>query len=111
MAILTDNVIRQDFRESRVNKQSQTATKVNSKNRPNNEHQEKLTLPEIIEHLDYMVKETKIKYSVDEQDNGFIIKVMDKKTDKLIKEIPSHDIQVLRKHFKNHMGVLFNELI
>ncbi len=111
MAIITDSVIRQDFREGKTVKKSQSATKVQSENRQKIDQHEKLTLPEIKLHLDDILKETKIKYTLDEQENGFIIKVMDKKTDKLIKEIPSHEIQVLRKHFKNHLGVLFNELI
>lgn len=111
MAITIDNVMRQQLRESRVINQHHAAPKVESEKIDNNQQNEMLTLPEIKLHLDDILKETEIKYTLDEHDNGFIIKVMDKKTDKIIKEIPSHDIQVLRKHFKNHLGVLFNELI
>jgi len=73
--------------------------------------QEKATIPEIKEHLDSILKETRITYKIDEDDSSFIIKVMDIKTDKVIKEIPSHDIQVLRKHFKEQLGIIFDELI
>lgn len=107
MTTITPNVVRQELRESKVltdNTARVHTDKISKK-------EEILTLPEIRFHIDEILKETQLKYSIDEQDNGFIIKVMDKKTDKLIKEIPSHDIQVLRKHFKTHMGVLFNELI
>lgn len=107
MTTVTTNVIRENIRESKViNIQ---APKVQAEKKLNNE--EILTLPEIKFHLDDILRQTKLKYSVDVQENDFIIKVMDKKTDKIIKEIPSHDIQVLRKHFRAHMGVLFNELI
>ena len=107
MTTVTTNVIRQELRERKViNTQ---ASIVQAEKRQKKE--EILTLPEIKFHLDDILKETEIKYSIDEQENNFIIKVMDKKTDKLIKEIPSHDLQVLRKHFRTHMGVLFNELI
>ncbi len=107
MTTVTTNVIRQELRESKViNRQ---ATKVQAEKKQTKE--EILTLPEIKFHLDDILKQTTLKYSVDETENDFIIKVMDKKTDKLIKEIPSHDIQVLRRHFRAHMGVLFNELI
>jgi len=110
MTTITQNVIRQELRESsRVTAQSQEATRVLAKNRQTSE--DVLTLPEIKLHLDDILKETQIKYTLNENDSGFIIKVMDKKTDEVIKEIPSHDIQVLRKHFRTHIGVLFNELI
>ncbi|QEN05754.1 hypothetical protein EW093_13920 [Thiospirochaeta perfilievii] len=107
MTVITENVIRQDLRESNV--RNEKTANVQAKTKISNE--DVLTLPEVKIQLTDILKETKLKYSVDEQDNGFIIKVMDKKTDKIIKEIPSHDIQVLRKHFRTHMGVLFNELI
>lgn len=109
MTITQDSVIRNEFRESIVTQQSHNTPKVKTEKRQKEE--ELLTLPEIKLHLDDILKETQIKYSIDESDDSFIIKVMDKKTDKLIKEIPSHDMQVLRKHFRTHMGVLFNELI
>ena len=112
MTTSISSTVRNNIRESRVTLNRGTKLPVNTENLKKSEDKiEKLTLPEIKDHLDYMLKETKIKYSIDEQDNGFIIKVMDKKTDKLIKEIPSHEIQVLRKHFKNNIGMLFNELI
>ena len=109
MTNITNSVMSQELRKSRVTIQSQVAPKVQSEKRQVDE--DVLTLPEIKMHLDDILKETEIKYSLDEQDSGFIIKVMDKKTDEIIKEIPSHDIQVLRKHFRTHIGVLFNELI
>lgn len=109
MTTITQNVIRQELRKSSVTTQSHKAPIDSTKKRQIQE--DVLTLPEIKNHLDDILKETQIKYTLDEQDNGFIIKVMDKKTDELIKEIPSHDIQVLRKHFRTHIGVLFNELI
>ncbi len=107
MTTIIDNVVRQELRESNPSIKKTATTRVV----PKKVNEDELTLPEIELHLDDILKETKIKYSVDEQDNGFVIKVMDKKTDKLIKEIPSHDMQVLRKHLRNHLGVLFNELI
>ncbi|MGL1894090.1 MAG: flagellar protein FlaG [Spirochaetaceae bacterium] len=109
MTTITESVVRQELRESRVSlQQKQNAAKVQPEKV---KREETLTLPEIKIHLNDILKETQIKYTIDENDNGFIIKVMDKKTDKLIKEIPSHEIQVLREHFRTHMGVLFDELI
>ncbi len=107
MTTITNNVVRQEFRESNVNLTH--APRVDKE--PEIKKEELLTLPEIKFHLDDILKETQIKYSIDEHDNGYIIKVLDKKTDEIIKEIPSHDLQVLRKHFKTYLGVLFNELI
>lgn len=106
---ITNNIVGQELRESIVSVQKNEPAKVLHKEKKYED--EAITLPEIKMHLDDILKETQIKYSIDDQDNGFIIKVMDKKTDKLIKEIPSHDIQVLRKHFRNHFGILFDELI
>ncbi len=110
MAINVSSLTEQSFRESTTTISQSSNKKVLQQEKSNKQH-ESLTLPEIKGHLDEILKETKITYSVDEKETGFIIKVMDKKTDKIIREIPSRDMQVLKKHFKDHLGVLFNELI
>ncbi len=111
MAINIAPLTEHGFRESTDSKKSQSPKIIKLQQEKSKQQEERLTLPEIKDHLDEILKETKITYSVDEKDTGFIIKVMDKKTDKIIQEIPSKDIQVLRKHYKDHLGVLFNELI
>lgn len=97
-------------RKEPVNQQaSQKVTTEESAKRA--EKKEQITRDTIEPYLNDIVKETTLKYSIDEQNDHFIIKVMDKKTDKIIKEIPSHELQVLRKNFEEQIGVLFDELI
>ncbi|HZK19577.1 MAG TPA: flagellar protein FlaG [Treponemataceae bacterium] len=52
----------------------------------------------------------KITFSVDERLNDVIIKVVDPNTNKVIKEIPSEEIQNLKIHIKETFGFLVDEL-
>lgn len=52
----------------------------------------------------------KIQFSVNDRLGDVIIKVVDPYTDKVIKEIPTEEIQKLRAHMKETFGFLVNEL-
>ncbi|OJF77577.1 MAG: hypothetical protein BKP49_00930 [Treponema sp. CETP13] len=52
----------------------------------------------------------KIQFSVNDRLGDVIIKVVDPYTDKVIKEIPTEEIQKLRIHMKETFGFLVNEL-
>ncbi len=54
---------------------------------------------------------TKLRFNVNEQLGKVIVKVVDPNTDKVIKEIPSEDLQQLQLHLKESMGFLFDQKI
>jgi flagellar protein FlaG len=53
----------------------------------------------------------KLQFVVDHGSNQVIIKVIDKETDKVIKELPPEELQRLHRHLKEAIGLLFNEMV
>jgi flagellar protein FlaG len=53
----------------------------------------------------------KLRFSVNEEINRVVVKVLDANTDKLIKEIPPAEIQRLIARIKETIGLLFDEQI
>jgi flagellar protein FlaG len=53
----------------------------------------------------------KLRFSVNEEINRVVVKVLDARTDKLIKEIPPAEIQRLIARIKETIGLLFDEQI
>ena len=51
----------------------------------------------------------KVKLSVNRDINRVIIKIVDRDTDKVIKEIPCKELQQLAIHLKKAIGILFDE--
>jgi len=52
----------------------------------------------------------KIRFTVNDRLGDVIIKVVDSDTDKVIKEIPSEEVQQLKIHMKETFGFLVNEM-
>ncbi|MBQ0166092.1 MAG: flagellar protein FlaG [Treponema sp.] len=53
----------------------------------------------------------KVKFNVNEELDRVVIKVIDPSTDKVIKEIPSAEIQEMQVRIKDALGFLFDEKI
>lgn len=53
----------------------------------------------------------KISFNVNEELGEVVVKVIDPSTDKVIKEIPSAEIQQLQLRIKQTLGLLFDEMI
>lgn len=53
----------------------------------------------------------KLSYSINHESDEIVVKVIDKETDKVIKEIPSEDIQRLHARIREMIGILFDEQI
>jgi len=53
----------------------------------------------------------RLRFSVNQEINRVVVKVVDAKTDKLIKEIPPAEIQRLIARIKETIGLLFDEQI
>jgi len=52
----------------------------------------------------------KLQFVVDHHSNEVIVKVIDKETDKVIKELPPEELQRLHRNLKEAMGLLFDEM-
>jgi len=53
----------------------------------------------------------KLQFVVDHHSNEVIVKVIDKETDKVIKELPPEELQRLHKNLKEAIGLLFDEMV
>ncbi len=53
----------------------------------------------------------KVKFNVNEELDRVVIKVIDPSTDKVIKEIPSAEVQEMQIRIKDALGFLFDEKI
>jgi flagellar protein FlaG len=64
-----------------------------------------------LQKLSDMVMGPKLQFRVNQELGSIVINVVDPNTDKVIKEIPSEDMQKLKVRMKKAIGMLFNELI
>jgi len=53
----------------------------------------------------------KLQFVVDRSSNEIIVKVIDKDTDKVLKEIPPEELQRLHENLKEAIGLLFDEMV
>jgi len=53
----------------------------------------------------------KLQFVVDHRSNEVIVKVIDKETDKVIREIPPEELQRLYRNLKEAIGLLFDEMV
>jgi flagellar protein FlaG len=53
----------------------------------------------------------RLKFSINRELNQVVVKVIDRETDKVIKEIPHEGLQRLHMRLKEAMGLLFDEEI
>ena len=56
-------------------------------------------------------KSTRFSYQITDELNRFIVKIIDKKTDKVIRQIPSEELQKLHDNLKEALGILFDQEI
>lgn len=53
----------------------------------------------------------KLQFVVDQNSNQVIVKVIDKDTDKVIRELPPEELQRLHRNLKEAIGLLFDEMV
>lgn len=75
------------------------------------EHQKEMT--EILQNLEknLVLFNRRCEIRIDKSINRLIIKIIDKETDKVIKEIPPEEIQHLIANLKTMSGLLFDQSI
>ena len=61
--------------------------------------------------LERLVFNRKLQFVVDHNSNQVIVKVIDKETDKVIKELPPEELQRLHRNLKENIGFLFDERV
>ena len=65
----------------------------------------------IKEVLDRVIKNTRYSYSINEQIDQFVVQIIDKDTDNVIKEIPSRELQRMHENIQEAIGLLFDTQI
>jgi flagellar protein FlaG len=68
-------------------------------------------LQAIKEVLDRVIKNTRYSYTINEKIDQFVVKIIDKDTDNVIKEIPSREIQRMHENIQEAIGLLFDTQI
>lgn len=64
-----------------------------------------------IQRLSDAVMGRKVTFSVNQELNQVVVSIIDPTTDRVIKEIPSQDIQKLKVRIRKAIGLLFDEMI
>lgn len=64
-----------------------------------------------LQKMSDMVMGGKIRFNVNNELGSIVVKVVDPKTDQVLKEIPSVDIQKLKIQIRKAIGLLFDELV
>lgn len=64
-----------------------------------------------LQRLSDAVMGRKVTFSVNQELNQVVVSIIDPTTDRVIKEIPSQDIQKLKVRIRKAIGLLFDEMI
>jgi len=83
-----------------------TSSKQTSKNKVSKEEADKIV--ETLYELTDMLK-TSLSFKVDEKTDSVVIKVIDKKSNEIIRQIPNEDILALREKMEEMTGILLRE--
>jgi flagellar protein FlaG len=67
-----------------------------------------LNLKELEMALENAVKNTRFSYRVNDNIDMVVVKIIDKNTDEIIKEIPGEEIQKLHENLQEAIGLLFD---
>jgi flagellar protein FlaG len=61
--------------------------------------------------LDDIIRNTRFQYVIKDEPNYFVVRIIDKDTDKIIREIPSKELQKLHESIQEAIGLLFDREI
>ena len=64
-----------------------------------------------LQQLSDQVMGRRLQFSVNKELNSVIIRVVDPSTNKVLKEIPSEDMQRIKINMRKTMGLLFDQMI
>ncbi len=68
-------------------------------------------LTEVVSHLNDLVRELhrELEFSVDEDSGDTVIKVIDRETEEVVRQIPSEELMRLRARLQEAAGVIFRD--
>ena len=68
-------------------------------------------LEAVVSDLNELVRDLhrELKFSVDEDSGDTVIRVIDKETDEVVRQIPSEELMHLRKRLQEAAGVIFHD--
>jgi len=61
--------------------------------------------------LDDIIRDTRFQYVLKDELDYFVVRIIDRATDKVIKEIPSQELQKVREGLVRALGILFDEIV
>ncbi len=61
--------------------------------------------------LDRLIKNTRFQYDISNKVGYFVVKIIDQDTNKVIREIPSPELQKVHDGIEQALGILFDEKI
>jgi len=61
--------------------------------------------------LDKVIRNTRFQYILKDELDYFVVRIIDKDTDKVIREIPSKELQRIHEGIAEAIGLLFDEVI
>jgi flagellar protein FlaG len=61
--------------------------------------------------LDRIIRNTRFQYVLKDELDYFVVRIIDKDTDKVIREIPSRELQRVHEGIQTALGMLFDEEI
>jgi flagellar protein FlaG len=74
----------------------------------------KNTAPDIKETrtiLNEITNNTRFSYSINEKIDSFVVKIIDRNTDKVVKEIPSKELQTLHENLREAIGIFIDKMV
>jgi len=95
-----------DFRRQPVNQNDMVNHQTEKKTKPQVIH----STTEDLQRISHAFNR-KLQFTVDQHSNQVIVKVIDKETDKVIRELPPEELQRLHRYLKEAVGLLFNEMV
>ncbi len=70
--------------------------------------------PDLVETrsiLNEITRNTRFSYSINEKIDSFVVKIIDRDTDTVVKEIPSKELQKLHENLRDAIGIFIDRMV
>ena len=69
------------------------------------------SLDEVVSDLNNLVRDLhrELQFTVDDKSGDTVIKVVDRETDEVVRQIPSEEVMRMRRHLQETAGVIFQD--
>jgi len=91
-------------------RQSDTLVGDESRQKPSETHSDAQSTAAALEQIGQAFNK-KLQFVVDQNSDQVIVKVIDRETDKVIKELPPEELKRLNNNLQDSIGFLFNEFV